>query len=221
MEFSMPLKKIDIGADIGEGWRLFQANMGTLVLAGVIATVISAVTCGILSGALGAGMFLVIRRLLKNDPVKPQAGDVFKGLDVFVQSLLLIVLATVASLILCFIPVIGQVASLAVGAVLMWALMFVAYQKLTAVDALKKVFEYTKSGEFTLPLLFAVIASLIAGLGVVACGVGVFFTIPLAYCMLASCYETLFGGEPEVIVPVSAETPPPPPPPPPSADPQV
>jgi hypothetical protein len=205
----MALRTIDIGAELGNGWRLFQANMGTLVLAGVIATVVSAVTCGILGGPLAAGMFLVVRRLLKNDPVKPQAGDVFKGLDFFVQSLLLVIFAVVAGCILAWIPVVGQLAGIAIGAVMMWALAFVAYQKLTAVDALKKVFEHTKNGEFTVPLLFAVIASLISGLGVLACGVGIFFTIPLAYCMMACCYESLFGGEPEVVEPIDIQPPPP------------
>jgi len=60
--------------------------------------------------------------------------------------------------------------------------------------------------------VFAVIASLVGGLGAVACGIGVFFTLPLTYCLMACCYETLFSGEPEVIEPVKEQAPPPPPP---------
>ena len=205
----MALRKIDIGAELGKGWQLFRANMGVLVVAGVIAYIISLLTCGVLGGPLVAGMFLIAQRLLKNDPVKPQAGDVFKGFDVFVQALLVLVFAIVAVCIVGWIPFIGQLIALVVGPIMMWALVFVTYQKLTAIDAIKKVVEHTKNGEFTMPLLFALIANLISMLGALACGIGVFFTLPIGYCMIACCYETLFGDEPEVIDPISIEPPPP------------
>jgi hypothetical protein len=208
----MAIAKMEIGAEFGKGWRLFQANMGVLIVGGILMAVVSAVTCGLLSGPLMVGLLLMAQRLLKNDPVKPQAGDVFKGFDSFVQALLLMVIVIVAVMVLSMLPIIGQLASLVVSAVMMWALAFIAFEKATAVDAIKKVFELTKSGEFTVPLVFAVIASLVGGLGAIACGIGVFFTLPLTYCLMACCYETLFSGEPEVIEPVKEQAPPPPPP---------
>jgi hypothetical protein len=120
-----------------------------------------------------------------------------------------LVFGFVAGAIVGWIPVVGQLAALVVAAMLLWALVFVAYQKLTAIDAIKKVFEHTKNGEFTMPLLFALIANIISGLGIIVCVVGIFFTIPIAYCMMACCYETLFGDEPEIIDPISIEPPPP------------
>ncbi len=204
----MPLTKIDIGAELGKGWRLFQPNMGLLIVAGVIATVVSVITCGLLGGPLMAGMLLVVRRLIQNDPVKPQAGDVFKGLDYFVQSLILVVLCMAVTFLLAMIPVIGQLAGVVVSAVLMWGLVFVTYQKLSAIDALKKIFEYLKTGEFTLPLVFGIIAGIISSLGAVACLVGLVFTLPLGYCMMACCYETLFGSAPEVVEPAKDVPPP-------------
>lgn len=212
----MALKKIDIGAELERGWILFKPNMSALIVAGVIASLVSLITVGILAGPMTAGMFLVVRRFLQNDPVKPQAGDVFKGLDFFVQALILVVICLVAASLLAMVPVLGQIVGLLVGAVMMWSVMFVTYQKLTAVDALKKLFELLKSGEFTLPFVFAVLVNLISGLGAIACCVGVFFTIPLAYCMMACCYQTLF--EQEAGGPVDAEIVPPPPPPEPPAD---
>ncbi|OQA28186.1 MAG: hypothetical protein BWY57_03533 [Betaproteobacteria bacterium ADurb.Bin341] len=157
------------------------------------------------------GMLLIAQRLLKNDPVKPQAGDVFKGFDSFVQALLLSVIATVAIMVLSILPIIGQLAGLIVCAVMMWALVFIAYEKATAIDAIKKVFELAKSGSFTVPLVFAVIASLIGSLGAIVCVVGIFFTLPLTYCLMACCYATLFSGDPEVIEPIKEQAPPPPP----------
>ncbi len=105
-----------------------------------------------------------------------------------------------AIILLAMIPVLGQLAGLFVGAVLMWAMMFVAFRQLTAVDAIKKVFAHLKNGEFTMPLLFAVLASLVAGAGVIACCIGVFFTIPIGYSMLVCGYETVFGSEADAVV---------------------
>ena len=207
----MAIGKMEIGAEIGKGWRLFQADMGVLIVGGILATVVSAVTCGLLAGPLMVGMLLIAQRLLKNDPVKPQAGDVFKGFDSFVQALLLSVIATVAIMVLSILPIIGQLAGLIVCAVMMWALVFIAYEKATAIDAIKKVFELAKNGSFTVPLVFAVIASLIGSLGAIVCVVGIFFTLPLTYCLMACCYATLFSGDPEVIEPIKEQAPPPPP----------
>ena len=201
LERDMPLTKIDIGAEIGKGWKLFQPNMGVLILAGVLSLVVSAVTCGLLAGPLMAGMFLLVRRLLLDDPIKPQAGDIFKGFDFFVQSLIVVVLCMVAIFLLAMIPVLGQLAGFVISSLMMWAILFVAVQKLTAIDAFKKVFALLQSGDFTLPFIFGILSSLISGLGVIACFVGILFTLPFAYCMMTCCYETLFGCEPQVIEP--------------------
>jgi hypothetical protein len=193
----MTLKKLDIADEMRKGWALFRPNMGLMIIAGLIATLLSAVTCGILSGPLAAGMFLLVRRVIKNDPVKPQAGDIFKGFDFFAQALLVSVICLVAIILLSMIPVLGQLAGLVVASVMMWAMLFVVHQKMKAIDAFKKVFGYLQTGEFTMPLLFALLTSVVSGLGAIACGIGVFFTIPLSYCMLACAYETLFGDATE------------------------
>lgn len=212
------MKQIDIGAELEKGWNLFKPNMGLLIVAGFIASLVSVATCLILAGPLSAGIFLVVRRLLQNDPVKPQAGDVFKGLDLFVQALLVFLISMAGSMLISMVlrvipffgPLAGMAFSLAVSSAMMWAMIFVAYERRTATDALKRVFDALKTGAFTTPFLFGIIASLISNLGLIACGVGVFFTMPLGYCMMACCYQTLYGDgeqviEPEVIPPPPAD----------------
>lgn len=211
----MAIKQIDIGVELGKGWELFKPNMGLLIVAGLIVTLVSLVTCGVLAGPLSAGVFLMVMRLIQKDPVQPQAGDVFKGFDYFVQALLVMVIGFVVSLvtgvILRVIPVLGQlistVVSLGISSVITWSLMFVVYQKMTAVDAVKKVVTSLTSGDFTMPLVYGVLASLISMLGLLACGIGIFFTAPLSTCCFASLYHTLYGEgdsacdvlEPEIV----------------------
>ena len=124
--------------------------------------------------------------------------------------MLLLVILLALGFLLAFIPVVGQIAGLLLGSLMMWGIMFVAYRKMSAMDALKNIYDLTKSGDFTMPLVLGVIANLVAGLGAIACGVGVLFTTPLAYCVMACCYQTLFAGA--AAEPVqNSDTPPPPP----------
>lgn len=191
----MTLNKLDIGAEIGRGWKLFQPNMGLLIPAALIGMLLSSFTLGLLAGPMMAGILLMVQRLVRNDPVKPQIGDLFKGFDLFAQSLILLIIAFIGMAVLMMIPVIGQLAALLISAVLGWCMMLVAYRKATAIDAIKEVFAHIQTGAFTMPLLLAVVAWIISGLGVIACGVGILFTMPLAYCILGCAYETVFGTQ--------------------------
>lgn len=191
----MALKKMDISNEVKRGWALFKPNMALLIVAGLLASVVGALTCGLLSAPLLAGVFMIIARLQAQDTTAPTAGDVFKGFELFLPSLLLMVIVFVLGAVVGWIPIVGQLVSLVVGSVLFWGLMFVAYQKLSAVEALKKVWQLTKSGEFTMPLVLGIVANLVSALGVLACVIGVLFTFPLSLCIMATAYQTLFGED--------------------------
>ena len=203
----MALNKIDIGNEMSRGWALFQPNMGLLIGTGLLVILLSGLTFGILAGPLAVGFFLMIRRLQQNDPATVQVGDVFKGLEFFAQSLIIMVIGLVAFGVLWFIPLIGKIAPIVIQPVLMWSLMLVAYQRLGAIDALKRIFGMLHKGDFSTPLLFAVLVGIVSGLGIVACLIGVFFTIPLGFCMLACAHETLFGAG--AVIGAAAAVPPP------------
>jgi len=194
--------KLDIGNEFSRGWKLFQANMGLLILAGLIGGILSLVTCGVLSGPMLAGLLIIIRRLQKNDPEKPEAGDIFRGFDYFLQSFLFVFLFSLVSifitLVVYMVPILGQLAglviSLATGSLILWGVTFVAYQKMQAIDVFKKLINGVTSGTFIMPLVFGLLVSLLSSAGAIACGIGVLFTYPLACCCLVSAYETLFDG---------------------------
>ena len=79
------MEKVDVkfGEWIEEGFNLYKNNFGTLVLACVIALVLSTVTIGILTGPMIAGLIIVTLQLLRKEHPKPDAGKVFRGFDYF------------------------------------------------------------------------------------------------------------------------------------------
>ena len=84
------MTKVDIGCEIGRGWAVFKENMVLLILASLVAMLVGVLSCFILMGPMLAGMFLIVQRLLKNDPEKPKVGDTFKGFEYFVDTFLCI-----------------------------------------------------------------------------------------------------------------------------------
>jgi amino acid transporter len=115
------MQKVDvkIGTWIEEGFNLYKNNFGTLVLASVIALVLSAITFLLLIGPMIAGLIIVTLQLLRKEDPKPDAGRVFRGFNYFLNSFLFMVIWGLAILIGSFIlsifhviPVIGQLLSL-------------------------------------------------------------------------------------------------------------
>lgn len=187
--------KFDFGSEMSNGFNLFKENMGLLILVSFLASLIGILTCTVLMGPLYIGVLLIIARLMKKEDPAPQVGDLFKGFDFFLNSFLFWLIFMVCSSVLAFIPVIGSLLSMALGTLLWWGFMFIAYENLTAIDALKKVINETASGNFFNQLLFALVANLIAGAGIVLCGVGALFTVPISYCMMACCYQATYGNK--------------------------
>lgn len=193
--------KFDFGAEMSNGFNLFKENMGLLILVSFLASLIGLLTCTVLMGPLMVGLFLILHRLLKKEDPAPQVGDLFKGLDFFLNAFLLWIIFMVCNGLLSLLPVIGSLLAMALGTVAWWGFMFIAYENLSALDAIKKVIDETTNGNFINQLLFALVANLIAGAGVLLCGVGVLFTVPLSYCMMACCYHATYGNKAAVLHP--------------------
>lgn len=73
---------LDIGLVFKQSWHLFVKDIGPLLIAWLIATVLGVVTLGILIGPLYAGLFEMVNSRIR-DGRQPQVGDVFNGLSHF------------------------------------------------------------------------------------------------------------------------------------------
>ena len=184
-EFDQPMK---------DGFNLFKENIGLLVGASLIATLLSFVSLLILAGPMTVGVLLLVRQCQQKNQSQPEIGEVFKGFRSFLDSFLFTLIFIVLSALLGVIPVLGYLISMALQAFYWWGIMFIAFEELSVGATIQKLIDETKKGDFFLALLFAILANLIAGAGVLACCIGVFFTIPLSYCMMVCCYDSNFGN---------------------------
>ncbi len=186
---------------IENGFNLYKANFGTLVLASILVVVIITVTVGILAGPLLAGLALVTLELLDRKTPQPQAGRVFKGFEHFLDSFLFVVVwgigILIGSLILGVVPVIGQLASLffvyAAQAFLMFGIFLIVEKRMNFWPASMESFNTVKNNFW--PFFgFSTVAAIIGSIGALAFGIGIVFTIPIQGCILAVAYRDVFGG---------------------------
>lgn len=92
------------------------------------------------------------------------------------------------AMMLCFFPVIFVLPLFFLG------LPIILFENATAIDAIKKSFDFAKKNYGTL-LGVAFISGLIAIAGVIFCGIGIIFTFPIYFAAMYSAY-CAFAGTP-------------------------
>ena len=211
--------QVKFGDWIEQGFNVYKANFGPLVLASLIVVLLSGVTFGILAGPMLAGLVIVTLELLDKKEPKPTGGTVFRGFDYFLNSFVFVIgwglALMIASIIIGFIPCIGQLAAIflvyAAQAFLMFGMFLIVDKKMDFWPASMESINVVKANFW--PFLgFAVVAAIIGSLGAIACGIGVIFTIPIQGCILAVAYRAVFNGarvsESPPDIPEPEETPP-------------
>lgn len=192
--------EVKFGEWIEKGFNLYKENFSILVLASLIAVLLSVATIGILAGPMLAGLILITLKLLDKIEPKPEVGELFKGFDYFLQSFLFVVVWGVAVFIAMFIvglvPLIGALASiflsLAAGALLMFGLFLIVDKGMDFWPASLESFNMVKANFW--PFLgLSIVAGIIGSIGAIACGIGVVITLPIQYCILTVAYRDVCG----------------------------
>lgn len=190
---------VKLGEWIEAGFNLYKHNFTTLVLAALIALVLSAVSIGILTGPMIAGLIIIALQLLRKTEPKPEAGAVFKGFNYFLSSFLFTIIWGIAiligSLVVGWFPIIGQLLSLffvyAAQAFLMFGLYLIVDKQMDFWPASQLSIQTVKTNFW--PFLgLAAIASIIGSIGAIAFGIGIVLTIPIQICILAVAYQDVF-----------------------------
>ena len=190
---------VHIGKWIEAGFNLYKNNFTTLVLAALIALVLSTVSIGILTGPMIAGLIIITLQLLRKTEPRPEAGAVFKGFGYFLNSFLFTIIwgmaILIGSLVVGWFPIIGQLLSLflvyAAQAFLMFGLYLIVDKQMDFWPASQLSIQTVKTNFWPFFGL-AAIASIIGSIGALAFGIGVVLTIPIQICILTVAYHEIF-----------------------------
>ena len=209
--------EVDLGGWLSRGWETIKDDVVTFAVGTLVAALIGVVTCGILAPALvSCGvMLMVLRKLLYG---RVQIGDVFGGMKRFVPAILAALLLAIPALLINLISqgpqiavsavdpdnqgammaaslwnmAIGTVLSVAFYAATLFVFVHIAARNVGPVEAIQASWEVFRRN----PLMFCLVGfvyQLVAGLGVVACCVGVLVTMPLVTAAVVHAYIDHFG----------------------------
>lgn len=207
---------VDIGGWVSAGWRIIKDDLLTFALATLVAGLISLFTCYIAAPAMGAGLLMMAYRKMTTGYV--EFGNLFDGFRRFGNALLLVLLLILIEVVLSLVFIIpyatvyftlgensatthlleavlnigSSIVSLIVGGATLFALPHVAARNVGPMEAVKasvEVFRRNPWAFVVVPLLWR----LIAGVGALACCIGILVTIPLVLAATAKAYADHFG----------------------------
>jgi uncharacterized membrane protein len=176
---------------IGAGWALVKADMGNYVLATLIFFLLSSVP--FIQGALIAGFH--IYTIKKMTGRRTEFGDLFKGFNFFIPTLvamLLIGVFTFMGTIFCIIP------GLVVAASLKFTYLFIVDKRMDFWPAMQASHAVVKQDYFGFTM-FLILAFLVNILGLLCCFVGLLVTFPLTIAAITVAYKETVGFDQRTI----------------------
>ena len=194
--------EVKFGEWIEKGFNLYKNNFGVLVLASLVATLLSVVTMGILAGPMIAGLCMILLQLFDGKEPKPDVGMVFKGFNYFLQSFLFFIVwgvgLIIVSFLLSIVPCVGQLAAIfaiwAAETLLMFGIFFIVEDEMEFWPASMKSIDTVKTNFW--PFLgFFIVVSIIGSIGALLCGIGAVITAPIQGCILTVAYREIFSGK--------------------------
>jgi len=197
---------LDIGLLIRRAWDVVTENpLETVAGWAIVAAILcaSALTIAgfvVLLGPMLFGFFWILGRLMKEEPAS--LGELFDGFKDFrkpfvmglLLSLVIAVMAGIAFLI-NMIPVVGLIATVImvffVKSLLYFAVQIAAFSDASPVEAMAKSCRFALDNIGPV-LLLTLVTVVIALVGVIACGIGWFFTVPLGLAIGVAAYNEYY-----------------------------
>jgi MFS family permease len=206
---AQPSAKMELGVYVSKAWDLMKANALLLIVTYLIAAIIAGIPLVglIIGGPVMFGFVRIIQKRYKGEPA--EIGQVFDGFKTdFSKGLVTFLLLAAVSLcvaipaIIIFmlfnflIPCVGTLlgfliyiaAILAIGTALYFVLPIAALSDAAPVDAIKKGFKFMTANIGPM-ILLVLVTGLISMAGVIACGIGVWFTAPMSMAIVVIAYN--------------------------------
>jgi hypothetical protein len=175
---------------VRESWDVFKTDPLLYIAGTVIATVVGALTLGILAGPMMVGFIQLVQRRRRGQPA--ELGQLREGLSLFASSLVaLLIVAVAASIGLALLVIPGLLVLVATC----FAFHEIAYRRLHAVDALRASFQIARRNPLHVLIVLVGVAALNALGGAVL--FGTLLTAPYAIVWMTVAYEILTDQTPE------------------------
>ena len=206
-----PSGKMELGAYVSKAWDLIKKDLVLFIVSYLIVALLAGIPLVglIIGGPLWLGFFRILQKRYKGEPA--QIGQVFDAFKTdFVKGLVTMLLMAVAGIcvfipviivviILSRIPVCGAPLAVVLYIAAIFALMsglyfvwpIAALSDVQPFDAIKRGLKFLGANVGPMALL-ALVTCLIAGAGAIVCGIGLFFTVPLATLIVVVAYNEYY-----------------------------
>ncbi|MCZ7663455.1 MAG: glycerophosphoryl diester phosphodiesterase membrane domain-containing protein [Thermoleophilia bacterium] len=183
--------KLDIGAILSDGWRLFTSNVGGFLgfalLGGLLGFLLGITIVGMLFLVpLLAGFYVVPLLMLKGRT--PVFGDFFGG---FRQLGSLVALGVVMGLLILLGTILLILPGIYLSIAWTWAIPLIVDRRMGFWEAMSASMKVVNKNFWETLLLVLLVGVINAAGGIVF--VGYLVTIPLGYCILVAAYRDIFG----------------------------
>ena len=189
---------ISVGDWLYGGWRIFSDNWALMMIASVFASFLSVCSVGFLAGPLLLGLFRMAFKSLKQE--RPEMSDLFNWDGKFLPALL----ASFIFAVLWF-----TISALRSASGFFWLvsiavhpLIFISFLltlpmltegRTDLAAAINSVGRLIFGKDAVMWWVVGLAFLLLSGSGVIACGVGVFVTVPWIICAAAVAYSSIYG----------------------------
>jgi hypothetical protein len=177
--------RVAAGRWLSEGWELVKADLGNYLLISLLFLLLNGVP--LIQGALIAGFHIYTMKKLRRR--RADIGDLFKGFDYFVPTLvasLLIGLFVFVGFLLLFIP------GLIVAAMYKFTYLFIVDKRMDFWQAMQASHAVVKRDYFGF-VMFLILAFLVNVLGFLCFIIGLMVTIPVTFAAITVAYSEIVG----------------------------
>lgn len=172
-------RAIDLGSVFRHGWRLFIDDVVHLLIATVVATLLSVVTIGILAGPLCAGLYQMVLKRVKEGK-ELHWDDVFAGLDRF-WAYLGAALFLVVVIGLAWITIVGGIL---LGTIWIYVFPLMVDKRMGLGEALGASYRLVRDNGFVEHLVLVVLFAVIGSIG----GPAFLVTLPFTVTATVAAY---------------------------------
>jgi len=180
-----PSVQSDFGAKVARAFELWKANLADLTVLTLVFMLVAWVP--VINIAFIAGYTRSLLKVFRGQG-RAQVGDIFSAWDRFANLFVYLLLYLIAVVVLHFIPIVGSLASIALGFVMVPGMYLVIDKGTGAIDAYKWCLD-TIQKDFAGWLLAYLVGTVIAFAGLLVLGIGMILTLPVGQLIIVQQYD--------------------------------